>query len=354
MPAVPPPAIVLVTGASGFLGAHVCRTFLARGYQVRGTVRSPPKGDYLRNLFEAEFPGAFTYVIVKDISEPGAFDEAVKGVDAIAHTASPLELVSDDTDPDVLIKPAVGGTIGVLKSAKEHGPTVRRIIVTSSVSALDEPRDPPYEYTTANWNTKSIEEVRTKGKGANAYLKYCASKTLAEKALWDFIEENKGSINFDGVATNTPWLYGPIIHEVASFDKINHSTTRVWKMLSDPLPANEEELADWAGDHLDVRDLATATVDGIAREELGGRRLLMACGPVTRQDFLDVAHILEPAIPKLPFEVPRGKPGYGDSRRNRFFTFSSEETRKLLGYDFRKLSEQVKDTLLSINERGFY
>lgn len=69
MPAVPAPAKVLVTGASGFLAAHVVKAFLSRGYTVLGTVRSPSKGDYLKRLYEPEFPGKFDYVVVKDIAE---------------------------------------------------------------------------------------------------------------------------------------------------------------------------------------------------------------------------------------------------------------------------------------------
>ncbi|KAH7098850.1 hypothetical protein BKA62DRAFT_772971 [Auriculariales sp. MPI-PUGE-AT-0066] len=100
MTAISAPALVLVSGASGFVGAHVCRAFLARGYAVRGTVRSPAKGEYLQKMFDGEFPGYFTFVIVADIVAPGAFDAAVKDVDAIAHTASPFEFVADDEDPD--------------------------------------------------------------------------------------------------------------------------------------------------------------------------------------------------------------------------------------------------------------
>ena len=62
MPAVSAPAEILVTGASGFLGVHTCRAFLARGYRVRGTVRSPPKGEWLKKLFDAEYPGKFRSV----------------------------------------------------------------------------------------------------------------------------------------------------------------------------------------------------------------------------------------------------------------------------------------------------
>jgi len=84
MPATPAPAKVLVTGASGFLGAHVARAFLARGYSVRGTVRSTDKGDYLLDLFSGEFPNKFEYYIVKDIGEVRPFVISHDKIDMIA------------------------------------------------------------------------------------------------------------------------------------------------------------------------------------------------------------------------------------------------------------------------------
>jgi len=75
----------------------ICSTLLERGFSVRGTVRSPAKGEYLRNLFSTH-EDKFQYVIVGDIAEPGAFDEAVKGVDAVIHTASPVTVHADDPD----------------------------------------------------------------------------------------------------------------------------------------------------------------------------------------------------------------------------------------------------------------
>ena len=103
---------ILVTGASGFIAAWLVRNLLEKGYTVRGTVRSESKGQYLSKIF-AGYGNRFEYVIVKDIAEAsfnfvffsiygwivlkeGAFDEAVKGVTAIEHTASPVTLNIDD------------------------------------------------------------------------------------------------------------------------------------------------------------------------------------------------------------------------------------------------------------------
>jgi nucleoside-diphosphate-sugar epimerase len=89
MVAISSPAKVLVTGANGYLATWVVKKYLEAGYSVRGTVRSLSKAAFLNDKF-AEFGDRFELVVVEDITKEGAFDEAVEGVDAIAHTASPF------------------------------------------------------------------------------------------------------------------------------------------------------------------------------------------------------------------------------------------------------------------------
>jgi len=97
MVAISPPARVLVTGANGYLATWVLKKYLEAGYSVRGTVRSLSKSAFLNDKF-AHYCDRFELVVVEDITKDGAFDEAVKGVDAIAHTASPFHYKS--TNPD--------------------------------------------------------------------------------------------------------------------------------------------------------------------------------------------------------------------------------------------------------------
>jgi NAD dependent epimerase/dehydratase family len=97
MVAISPPAKVLVTGANGYLATWVLKKYLEAGYSVRGTVRSLSKSAFLNEKF-AQYGDRFELVVVEDITKDGAFDEAVKGVDAIAHTASPFHY--NATNPD--------------------------------------------------------------------------------------------------------------------------------------------------------------------------------------------------------------------------------------------------------------
>jgi len=75
---------ILVTGPSGFIGAHVFSQLIQKGYSVRGTVRSQAKADF----FKKKYPDAdLSFVIVEDIAKPGAFKDAVKGSISFHETA---------------------------------------------------------------------------------------------------------------------------------------------------------------------------------------------------------------------------------------------------------------------------
>ncbi|KAF8608519.1 NAD(P)-binding protein [Ceratobasidium sp. AG-I] len=338
MPAIKAPAKVLVTGASGFIAVWVSKTLLEAGYTVRGTVRSPGKGDYLKDLFNSH-GDKFEYVIVKDIAEDGAFDEAVKGVDAVAHTASPFHFQAED--PQSLIEPAVKGTIGILKSIQKNAPGVQRVVVTSSVAAvLDASKPTGTIYTENDWNVSSIKEVEEKGKAAAGGDKYRASKTLAEKAAWAEVEQQKPS--WDLATINPPMVFGPILQQVDDPSSLNTSVAMLYKILhTKEEDLDKDTLNTPNANFVDVRDVALAHVRALEVPEAGGQRFIVAGGPYSWQDVLDV----------LPPPHPRGTPGSGKSLTHS--VFNADKARKVLGIDFKKLDETVKGTEDGLRKRGW-
>jgi nucleoside-diphosphate-sugar epimerase len=133
--------IVHSLGGTGFLGAWTLKELLERGFNVRAAIRGNKKADHLRRQFK-EHVDKLEFTIVDDVTRPGAFDEAVKGVDAIIHSASPLVPDEPGAEPSTLIEPAVNGTVGILKSALKS-PTVQRVVITSSVGTIYEPSTTP-------------------------------------------------------------------------------------------------------------------------------------------------------------------------------------------------------------------
>lgn len=104
------------------------------------SVRSEPQIDFIVNRFP-NYKGKVSGIIVPDIQAPGAYDEAVKDVDGIIHTASPVPSKFDD--PSEIIDPAVKGVTGILASAAKFGKNVKRVVMTASALAVvgEEPRE---------------------------------------------------------------------------------------------------------------------------------------------------------------------------------------------------------------------
>nr|ODO02275.1 D-lactaldehyde dehydrogenase [Cryptococcus depauperatus CBS 7855] len=342
MPAIAKGDLVLVTGPSGFVASHTAKEFLKEGFRVRGTVRSKEKGEYLKNLFEGL--GQFDYVIVEDVSDDGAFDEAVKNVDAVAHLASPF-YVSDVKDPRELIKPAVKGTTGILKSIQKNNPQVKRVVITSSVAAImcSVSKKSPYHYTETDWNVDSTRHVEEKGLESDGSHSYLASKTLAERALWEFIKDEKPS--WDAVAINPPFVYGPVIHQCDSPEKLNTSVAMFWDWASGK--KTEADLPAPLDNWVDVKEVALAHVRALTVPEAGGERFIVSAGTVSGQDIVDAIHSRFPDVKN----VPVGKPGTHDESTKDLDVFDGSKAKRVLGIKYTSLEDCVADMFQSLKEK---
>ncbi|WVQ81866.1 hypothetical protein IAT38_003993 [Cryptococcus sp. DSM 104549] len=342
MPAITKGDLILVTGPSGFIASHTAREFLKEGFRVRGTVRSAEKGEYLKKLFASE--GEFEYVIVDDITKDGVFDEAVKGVDAVAHLASPF-YVAGVKDPQELIGPAVKGTTGVLTSIQKVNPKVKRVVITSSVASIMCPasRPPPVVYTEKDWNGDSIPHVDEKGIESEGMHSYLASKTLAEKALWKFIEDEKPS--WEGVAICPPYVLGEVIHQCDSPEKLNTSVAAFWGWAAGE--KSEKDLPGPIGNWVDVKDVALAHVRALTVSEAAGERFIVGAGPFAAQDFADILHKDFPDVPN----VPVGKPGTHDEIVKNLDIFDGKKATQVLGVKYKTLEQSVVEMAESLRKR---
>ncbi|KAJ3573251.1 hypothetical protein NP233_g2544 [Leucocoprinus birnbaumii] len=370
MTVAPAPCKVLVTGANGFIAIWVVRTLLERGYLVRGAVRSASKGKYLTEYFGKRGFGTdkLEIVIVEDITKPGAFDEAVKGVDAIEHTASPV--VPEVKDPQGaflyqkdaltidlehaadLIKPAVQGTVGILQSALDHGSGIRRIVITSSGAAILVRPTVPTLFSEEDWNTFSVEDVEKNGVNAHPESGYRASKTLAERAAWEFVEKNKSKISWDLVVINPPVVLGPGIQEITGGPaNLNASIKWLYEVVVNSSSQSEKFLYS-SSVWVDVRDMALAHILALQKEAAGGERIVVSAGPFIWQDLVDIANQLTPyPLPSHP--PPKGIPGLD---KTYLVHFKPNKQEKILGMpvsSLRTMEETVRDALTEFAARGW-
>ncbi|TFK96039.1 NAD-binding protein, partial [Pterulicium gracile] len=288
----PQSATILVTGANGYIASWIVKSLLEKGYRVRGTVRTPEKADTLRELFKDD--AKLEIVVVEDICRTGAFDEAVKGVHGVVHAASPFYM--SDGEPSEVIDPAVKGTTSVLESASKHGVDLKRIIYTSSFAAIFSRISPdPKTFSEADWNEQCLRTIAEQGAAASGSDKYKASKTLAEKALWKFVlEDRKEEIGgrWDAVALCPTSVFGPTLHHHSSGpSSLPLSPSLLLGALTQDKPV--AELLKPMSGFLDVRDLALAHVLALEKNfenvKAGPNRFILNAGYFTWRDFLQAA-----------------------------------------------------------------
>ncbi|WFC97297.1 hypothetical protein MYAM1_000006 [Malassezia yamatoensis] len=168
---------VAVTGATGFIGAHVLREILEDGnFNVRSIVRSKEKGEQLLQAFKDD---KHSVAYVSDIRNADELKQAFDGVTHVQHVASPYHMNFSDARKEML-DPAIDGTKAVLEAA-HSSPTVQQVLITSSFAAMNcfekggSLRD--YTYSEKDWNPATYEGAATQ---ENKVYTYAASKGLAE------------------------------------------------------------------------------------------------------------------------------------------------------------------------------
>lgn len=337
--ASPSKQTLIVTGANSYIAGHIIGQALDKGYNVRGTVRSDATASKLQKLFE-KHGNSFTVTIVPDITkaelyEP-TFQEAMHPVTGVIHTASPFTFAIQDNVRD-LLTPAIEGSIAILEAVKRYGSKVRQVVSTSSFAAVMDPMQglrPGYTYTVEDWAPFTYEFA----KDADIVPAYGASKKLAEKAMWDFVSEEK--VGFALTTILPPWVFGPYYGDVPALTSLNVSTSMLWRLVD----SNEVPGPDFLS-CADVRDVAAAHLAAFEKASAAGRRFLIG-SKFTYQDAVDVARA---HFPKLEGRFPVGTPGAGKELRT--YDLDKIDVENLLGRELVSVEDTIKDTFIQLLAR---
>ncbi|NTV98997.1 MAG: SDR family oxidoreductase [Chlorobiaceae bacterium] len=335
---------VCVTGASGFIAAHILKELLENGYRVRGTVRKKPENyPYLLSL-----PGAAERLelVNADLLAKGSFDAAVAGCEYVIHTASPFEFNVGNPQTD-LVEPAVNGTETVLESCLGSG-SVKRVVLTSSIAAITDEPENSKVFTEKDWNTMSSLDRNP----------YYYSKTLAERAAWDFIMEKKPK--FDLVVINPFLVLGPSLGP-----SISTSCETIRDFMSGVYPA----IMDLNWGIVDVRDVAKAHLLAMEKIEASGRYLCSGDAMHMRElvELLTASGYRKGyAIPKidlsgkagsiiikgLSLTQPKNIGKYIRTHVGRTMRFDNSKIRRELGLTFMPANISVIDTVEDLLKWG--
>ncbi|PJZ67984.1 epimerase [Leptospira wolffii] len=271
---------ILVTGGSGFIGSHTILRLLKEGHRVRTTVRNAKREEDVKALlrqggWESEDGLSF---FLADLEKDEGWAQATKGCDYVLHVASPFP-PSVPKHEDELIIPAREGTLRVLKASRDSG--VKRVVITSSFAAIGyghKNKTNPYDET--DW---------TDANGAiPAYVK---SKTLAERAAWDFIKSEGKGLELSSV--NPVGVFGPVLGPDYSA-----SIVVVQRLLDGAMPG----IPQLYFGVVDVRDVVDLHLKAMTNPKANGERFLAVAG-----DFMtiqEIARVLKEGLGKSAEKVP--------------------------------------------------
>lgn len=243
---------VLVTGGSGFIGIHCVAALLAAGYEARVTLRDPSREAEVRAMLP---PGSSVRFFKAELTSDAGWTDAVTGADYVLHVASPT-LTRQPKDDDDFVRPARDGVLRVLRAARDAG--VRRVVLTSAFGAIG--------YGHPKTKTHFTEEDWTNVDGGIA--PYQKSKTLAERAAWDFVARDGHSLEL--AVVNPVAVIGPLLG------------SDVGPSLQLPLRLLRGELRGcpkFSFPFVDVRDVASLHLLAMTRPEAKDERFLASSGP---------------------------------------------------------------------------
>jgi nucleoside-diphosphate-sugar epimerase len=261
--------LVLVTGGSGFLGTHIIAKLLQQGFTVRTTLRSiNKKQQVIDALRKANITNVEKLSFIEaELGKDDNWNEAVKGCHYVLHVASPLLLVEPEDENEIII-PARDGVLRVLKASRDAG--VKRVVLTSTFGAIGYSIDPKnHVFTEADWTDPSAP-----------LAPYIKSKTIAEKAAWDFVAAEGGSLELTVI--NPVGIFGPALGN-------DYSVSIV--LIKNLLEGNMNmDYTNFSFGVVDVRDVADLHIKAMVLPAAKGERFLVAAdGAMT---FYDMAELI--------------------------------------------------------------
>ncbi len=245
---------VLVTGASGFIAEHCIIELLKNGYSVKGSLRSMNREQEVRDAVKTETDDTKLEFCKLDLLEDDGWEDAMWDCDYLMHVASPF-VIEDPKDENELIKPAKEGTLRALNAAKKAG--IKRVVLTSSVAAVNSHMmSGTSDHTT--WTDINSKYVTP----------YQKSKTIAERAAWDFYNNQDNSNKMELAVINPGGVMGPQLGN----DLGGASTQIVSQLISGKFPM----IPALSFPFIDVRDVAILHLKAMTTPDADGKRFIAA------------------------------------------------------------------------------
>ncbi|TZF98920.1 aldehyde reductase (plasmid) [Chryseobacterium panacisoli] len=334
---------VLVTGGSGFIACYCMIALLNNGYKVKATLRSLNKSGLVKQMLKEGGISSFEDLSFAeaDLENEKSWEKAVEGCQYVIHTASPTPHTDAKTEDDFVI-PAKNGVLFVLRAAQKAG--VKRVVLTSAFGAVSYGTSKKTPYTEEDWTV--IDDT---------VAPYQRSKTISERAAWDFIQNERNGMEL--AVVNPTTVMGPVLSSDYA-----HSIQIIKQMLNGEMKGCPKLITGF----VDVRDVADLHLKALSMPEANGQRFIAVAGEalsmqevadVLRKNLGEVAgkaptkelpnwiiRVLAVFNPKLKMIVPH----LGLVKRA-----SSEKAKSMLGWKPRKAEEAIlaaAESLIKFNQ----
>lgn len=144
--------IAVVTGANGYIGSHVVKLLLERGYFVRATVRDVRNDKKTAHLLDMD-PGGRLQLFSADLLKEGSFDASCEGADFVFHIAAPV-MIGHPNPQKAIVEPAVSGMKNIISAVEKSSDTIKNFVMTSSVEVVCSPKKAKtgHRFTAEDWN----------------------------------------------------------------------------------------------------------------------------------------------------------------------------------------------------------
>lgn len=361
--------LVLLTGATGYIGFRALRYLLDDGFKVRVVARSAAKAEKLRSqpTLKNINQDNLTFVTVADFAPPNAFDEALQGVKALVHIASPIPGPNLTDLENDFVRPAVDSTLNLLNSA-EKTPSIKRVVITSSVVAIAPPQDiwvatSPTKYTPESRLpeisgpvssplplsprlSRHCSLTQLSMQYPDPMIAYTASKIAALNATDAWISTHKPHFSVTHILPAIVLGHADLVTSTA--DLLGEGTNKFLLdvLLSKPdAEANASAVMPNAVVHVD--DVARAHVDALA-PSVESDRLYILQSPDVKKDWSDLQEIVARRFPK---EVQSGVIPNGGRRGVVDFKIDVSDTEKVGGFakpGFEELVVEVVEQYLEL------
>jgi len=333
---------ILITGANGFIGLHTVLHFLQLGYKVSATVRTEEHEKKVRETLSKHVDTHKLEFFQADLLNDKGWDQAVNGCDFVLHLASPFPSEAPK-DENELILPARAGTLRVLHAVQKGG--VKRVVLVSSVAAVTG----GHEKENRIFNEKDWTDV------SKTNYAYAKSKTLAERAAWEFIDSPENKTGMELVSVNPSNVFGPVL------DNRHHTSTEWFRTL---LRREIPGLTRTQLNLVDVRDVVEMITQAVSTPSAAGKRFIANGASIPLEEFASILHrhfasrgyrvptrlLPDWLVRFFAIFIPKTRPVV--EAMGWTYSLSTEQARSILGWQARPYEGTIVEMAESLIEHG--